>query len=202
VLARGDAGLRGERERCRERDTESRTSEVRRNLFVPRRALIASMLSSDPEKSWFRIAKASWISSTRPWLASALAPFAMIRRFPLLARRSFAAIDRTMGSRSRSLCTLACSVAAIFARFKRTSIRSAPMITCSTMSRTRLFSSRGGALIQRSEGRLHCARPHRVNGHQDREVREHQRHLSSTKKMISAGRARALRCRPPECADL
>jgi hypothetical protein len=35
------------------------------------RALIASMLSSEPERSWFRIAKASLINSTRPWLTSA-----------------------------------------------------------------------------------------------------------------------------------
>ena len=29
--------------------------EVSRHLFIPRRPLIASMLSSDPERSWFRI---------------------------------------------------------------------------------------------------------------------------------------------------
>jgi hypothetical protein len=45
------------------------------------RALIASMLSSDPERSWFRIEKASLINSTIPWLTSAVAPFAMTRHF-------------------------------------------------------------------------------------------------------------------------
>jgi hypothetical protein len=46
-------------------------SEVSRHLFIPRRPLIASMLSSDPERSWIRIVKASLISSTRPALISA-----------------------------------------------------------------------------------------------------------------------------------
>jgi hypothetical protein len=36
------------------------------------RPVMASMLSCDPERSWFRIAKASLISSTRPSLTSAL----------------------------------------------------------------------------------------------------------------------------------
>src|ERR1700738_4988092 len=74
--------------------------EVSRPLFIPRRPLIASMLSCDPERNWFRIAKASLISSTRPALTSASAPFPMTRRFPLPARRTFASIDRTTGSRS------------------------------------------------------------------------------------------------------
>ena len=45
--------------------------EVSRHLFIPRRPLIASMLSSDPERSWIRIVKGSLISSTRPALISA-----------------------------------------------------------------------------------------------------------------------------------
>ena len=40
------------------------------------------------------------ISSTRPALTSVSAPFRMTRRLPLPARRTFAAIDRTTGSRS------------------------------------------------------------------------------------------------------
>jgi hypothetical protein len=71
--------------------------EVSRHLFIPRRPLIASMLSSDPERNWLPIAKASLISSTRPALTSVSAPFSMTRRFPLPARRSFASIDRVMG---------------------------------------------------------------------------------------------------------
>jgi hypothetical protein len=51
---------------------------------------MASMLASDPDSSWFRIAKACLISSTRPALTSVPAPFSMMRRFPLPARRSFA----------------------------------------------------------------------------------------------------------------
>jgi Pyridine nucleotide-disulphide oxidoreductase len=39
--------------------------EGSRHLFIPRRLLIASMLASDPERSWIRIVKASLISSTR-----------------------------------------------------------------------------------------------------------------------------------------
>ena len=39
------------------------------------------------------------ISSTRPALTSVSAPFRMTRRLPLPARRTFAAIDRTTGSR-------------------------------------------------------------------------------------------------------
>src|ERR1700738_3316387 len=74
--------------------------EVSRPLFIPRRPLIASMLSCDPERNWFRIAKASLISSTRPALTSVSAPFRMTRRLPLPARRTFASIDRTTGSRS------------------------------------------------------------------------------------------------------
>ena len=73
-------------------------------LFLPvtreRRPLIASMLSWDPERNWFRIAKASLISSTRPALTSVSAPFPMTRRLPLPARRTFASINRTTGSRS------------------------------------------------------------------------------------------------------
>ena len=88
--------------------------EVSRPLFIPRRPLIASMLSSDPERNWFRIAKASLISSTRPSLTSVSAPFSMTRRFPLPARRSFASIDKTTGSRSgRWLRPPASSAAAI-----------------------------------------------------------------------------------------
>src|ERR1700680_252892 len=45
--------------------------EVSRHLFIPRRPLIASMLSSDPERSWFRIAKASVIMAARFSLTSA-----------------------------------------------------------------------------------------------------------------------------------
>ena len=45
--------------------------EVSRHLFIPRRPLIASMLASDPERSWIRIVKASLINSTRPALTSA-----------------------------------------------------------------------------------------------------------------------------------
>src|SRR6202040_1236440 len=48
--------------------------EVNRPLFIPRRPLIASMLASDPERNWFRIAKAFLISSTRPALTSVSAP--------------------------------------------------------------------------------------------------------------------------------
>ena len=88
--------------------------EVSRHLFIPRRPLIASMLSSDPERSWFRIAKASLIISTRPALTSASAPFSMTRRLPLPARRTFASIDRTTGSRSgRWPLSPTCSAAAI-----------------------------------------------------------------------------------------
>jgi hypothetical protein len=54
-----------------------------------------------------------------PSLTSAVALSAMIRRFPLPARRSFASIDRTTGSRSCLLCTLTCNAPAIFARFTR-----------------------------------------------------------------------------------
>jgi hypothetical protein len=39
--------------------------EVSRHLFIPRLPLMASMLASDPERNWFRITKASLISSTR-----------------------------------------------------------------------------------------------------------------------------------------
>src|SRR6202030_1377885 len=59
--------------------------EVSRHLFIPRRPLIASMLASDPERSWIRIVKASLITSTRPALTSASAPFAMTRRCSLPA---------------------------------------------------------------------------------------------------------------------
>ena len=98
--------------------------EVSRHLFIPRRPLIASMLSSDPES---RIVKASLISSTRPALPSASAPFAMTRRFPLPASRSFASIDRVKGSISGLwLPPPASSAAAIFARF-RASCRSGPV---------------------------------------------------------------------------
>ena len=94
--------------------------EVSRHLFIPRRPLIASMLSSDPERNWIRIVKASLISSMRPALTSATAPFAMTRRFPLPARRSFASIDRVMGSISGLwLPPPASSAAAIFARFSQ-----------------------------------------------------------------------------------
>ena len=40
--------------------------EVNRHLFIPRRPLIASMLASDPDNSWLRIAKASVIMAARP----------------------------------------------------------------------------------------------------------------------------------------
>src|ERR1700730_4630936 len=63
-------------------------------------SVIASMLVSDPDKSWFRIAKVSVIMAARSALNSALLPFSMRRRFPLRVRRSFASIDRTTGSRS------------------------------------------------------------------------------------------------------
>jgi hypothetical protein len=46
-------------------------------LFIPRRPLIASMLASDLDNSWFRIAKASMIMAARPALTSASAPFSM-----------------------------------------------------------------------------------------------------------------------------
>src|ERR1700716_489272 len=59
------------------------------------------MLSCDPERNWFRIVKACLISSTRPALTSVSAPFPMTRRLPLPARRTFASIDRTTGSRSQ-----------------------------------------------------------------------------------------------------
>jgi transposase-like protein len=59
--------------------------EVSRHLFIPRRPLIASMLASDPERSWIRIVKASLISSTRGSLTSVSAPFPMTRRLPLPA---------------------------------------------------------------------------------------------------------------------
>jgi hypothetical protein len=39
--------------------------EVSRHLFIPRLPLMASMWASDPERNWFRITKASLISSTR-----------------------------------------------------------------------------------------------------------------------------------------
>src|ERR1700720_627550 len=117
--------------------------DVSRHLFIPRRPLIASMLSSDPKRSWIRIVKASLISSTRPALTSASAPFAMTRRFPLPARRSFASIDRVMGSISGLwLPPPASSAAAIFARFSQMSIRLAawlPVRQCPG----RGFSSRG-----------------------------------------------------------
>src|SRR5580700_9359622 len=58
------------------------------------------MLLSDPERNWFRIAKASLISSTRPSLTSVSAPFSMTKRFPLPARRNLASIDKTIESRS------------------------------------------------------------------------------------------------------
>src|ERR1700686_1857612 len=60
--------------------------------------MASMLLSCDPERNWFRIAKASLISSTRPALTSASAPFSMTRRLPLPARRTFASIDRTTGS--------------------------------------------------------------------------------------------------------
>ncbi len=83
-----------------------------------------SMLSSDPERSWFLTAKASLISATSPSLTSASTSFWMTRRFPFPARRSFASIDRITGSRSGCcLNPLACSAAATFARLSRISIR-------------------------------------------------------------------------------
>src|ERR1700730_2662019 len=57
------------------------------------------MLSCDPERNWFRIAKASLISSTRPALTSVSAPFPMTRRLPLPARRTFASIDKRLARR-------------------------------------------------------------------------------------------------------
>src|SRR5580704_13166798 len=110
------------------------------------------MLSCDPERSWFRIAKASLIISTRPALTSASAPFPMTRRLPLPARRTFASIDRTTGSRSgRWPLSPTCSAAAIFARLSWISIRSAATVIRSTISWTRLFSSTGGIASHRSE---------------------------------------------------
>src|SRR3984893_17845642 len=110
------------------------------------------MLSSDPDRSWIRIAKAPLISSTRPAMTSASAPFAMTRRFPLPARRSFASIDRVKGAISGLwLPPPASSAAAIFARFSQMSIRLTAMVTRSTMSRTRLFISTGGMASHRLE---------------------------------------------------
>jgi hypothetical protein len=94
--------------------------EVSRHLFIPRRPLIASMLASDPDSSCFWIANASPIMAARPALTSASAPFSMTRRFPLPARRSFASIDKTTGSRSgRWRRPPASSAAATFARLRR-----------------------------------------------------------------------------------
>src|SRR5262249_405545 len=95
----------------------------------------------------FRIEKASLINSRMAWLISAVAPFAMTRRLPLPARRSFASNDNTTGSRSGLPGTLVCNAAAIFARLSRTSIRSAAMITSSTISRTRLLDFRDAEAI-------------------------------------------------------
>ena len=82
--------------------------------------------------------------STRPALTSASAPFPMTRRLPLPARRTFASIDRTTGSRSgRWPLSPTCSAAAIFARLSWISIRSAATVIRSTISWTRLFSSTG-----------------------------------------------------------
>jgi hypothetical protein len=76
----------------------------------------------------------------------------LILRLPLPARRSFASIYRTTGSRSgRWPRSPTCSTAAIFARHSRISIRSAAAATCSTISRTRLFSSTGSIASHRSE---------------------------------------------------
>ena len=42
---------------------------------------MASMLASDPDNSWFRIATASAIMAVRPALTSASTQFSMPRRF-------------------------------------------------------------------------------------------------------------------------
>ena len=78
-----------------------RSNEGGPALFIPRRPLIASMLSCDPERSWFRVAKASLIISTRPALTSASAPFSMTSRFPLPARRSLQSLSHAGVARSR-----------------------------------------------------------------------------------------------------
>ena len=120
--------------------------------MIPTRSVIASMLVSDPDKSWFRIAKASVIMAARSALNSALLPFSMRRRFPLPVRRSLASIDRTTGSRSAHwLAPPASRAAPIFARLNRISIRSAATAARSTSSRTRLLFSSGGATNHRSE---------------------------------------------------
>jgi hypothetical protein len=138
--------------------------EVSRHLFIPRRPLIASMLSSDPERNWIRIVNASLISSTRPALISASAPFAMTRRFPLPARRSFASIDRVMGSISGLwLPPPASSAAATFARLRRfRSYRprrlSARQCPGRGFSSRRAARCRSGAVTRRTE-RSRCASP-------------------------------------------
>jgi hypothetical protein len=94
--------------------------------------------------------KASLISSTRPALTSASAPFAMTRRFPLPARCSFASIERVMGSISGLwLPPPASSAAAIFAQLNRMSIRLAAKVTRSTMSRMRSAAGQCGAAAAR-----------------------------------------------------
>jgi hypothetical protein len=76
----------------------------------------------------------------------------MTRRLPLAARRTFASIDRTTGSRSgRWPLFPTCSAAAIFTRLSWISIRSAATVIRSTISWTRLFSSTGGIASHRSE---------------------------------------------------
>src|SRR5580700_3676065 len=90
--------------------------------------------------------------AARPALTSASAPFSMTRRLPLPARRTFASIDRTTGSRSgRWPLFPTCSAAAIFARLSWISIRSAATVIRSTIFWTRLFSSTGGIASHRLE---------------------------------------------------
>jgi hypothetical protein len=66
----------------------------------------------------------------------------MTRRLPLPARRTFASIDRTTGSRpGRWPLSPTCSAAAIFARLSWIPIRSAATVIRSTISWTRLWIS-------------------------------------------------------------
>jgi hypothetical protein len=57
----------------KERAHDNRTSEVRWPCLFEA-FVIASMLSSDPDNSWFRIVNASAIDAAMPALTSALAP--------------------------------------------------------------------------------------------------------------------------------
>src|SRR6202040_986818 len=178
--------------------------EVSRHLFIPRRPLIASMLSCGPERSWFRIVKASLISSTRPALTSVSAPFRMTRRLPLPARRTFASIDRTTGSRSGHWpLSPTCSAAAIFARLSWISIRSAAMVIRSTISWTRLFSSTGGIASHRSESlRALCRAASSAYASRPSGASVSLTSVLDDKTTLSAGRAPAPQYPPPTRATL